>query len=635
MKTRPDSGMALVGVIFTMALVAALVATVFAVTNTQVHVARRTLNRATAVAYGDAVIESLYDQWRSAMISVTDTTDRKEGLSNASLATALTAPSSTTLPPPAGISLGSWSVVACTPFLAPTTLVNGRPVPENGTNSSLRVRLYYLASATVNYPTPGGPSSLTIQRAFVRGGRNLFDNFFFGTQAKTEFHPGPDMYVSGTVYVGGDLFTAHDSLHFMKDVTVTGAHSLNYRTEDSRYGTSPTILNGGTGNNWDINNPPHAGQQQKLLDTPVASLDPNFLDDLISNDTDSDTPSNLNNDGYHELIEQKNGTGADPLQLDSATTERLAGNSDYRILIDASNNVTVFKGASTTALSSGSAEHIAITGALTLNTALRDVRDGDNVRVVTMDIGAIKAAHTGGTITDNFGGSDGLMFYVQDTSVGTSVSTKVVNSATAAQTSVTSSRSRGVKLVNGAQLPSVGLSIVSPNAVYIKGDYNTGTSGGTQPASNTATTYTPPTTNPSPVVSGYTRVPAAVVGDAVNILSNAWNDANSLSGLGSRVASNTTVNTAVVAGNVPTTSTSYSGGIENFTRFHEDWNSRYFTIYGALALLYNSSQATRPWSSASYGAPSRRWYYDTKLQDSNPPGFSAARVYERGRWVQR
>ena len=81
--------------------------------------------------------------------------------------------------------------------------------------------------------------------------------------------------------------------------------------------------------------------------------------------TDSDTPSYLNNDGYHELIEQKNGTGADPLQLDSATTERLAGNSDYRILVDASNNVTVFKGASTTALSAASRRRRSATAART------------------------------------------------------------------------------------------------------------------------------------------------------------------------------------------------------------------------------------------------------------------------------
>ncbi len=633
MKKRRESGLGLVVVVMTMAVCAALAVMVFEVTNTQVSVARRTASRAAAQAYGDAVIESLFDQWRSAMISVTNNADRTGGLSNSSLAAALSAPSSTDLPPPTGVSLGAWSVTACTPFLTPTTDGSGRPVPENGTASSLRVRLHYLASVTVNFATPGGPSSMTMQRTFVRGGKNLFDNFFFGTQAKTEFHPGPDMYVSGNVYVGGDLFTAHNSLHFVKDVTLTGTHTLNYRTEDSRFGTSPTITAGGTGDNWDVNNPPRIGQTQKLLDTATSGLDGNFLDDPIANDTDSD--SNPNNDGYHELIEEKTGVGADPLQLDSATTERLVGNSDYRIYVDASNSLTIYRGASTTALGAATAEYIAISGALTLNRALKDTRESDNVRLVTLNVSKIKDAHTASTITDNVGAGDGLMLYVKDSSQGTSVSTNVVDSSTGATTSVTSSRMRGVKLTNGSILPSVGLSVVSPNAVYIQGDYNTGTAGSSKPATNTATSYTPPVDTPSPVVTGYNRAPAAVVGDAVNILSNSWNDANSLLGLGSRNATNTTVNTAVVAGNVPTTTSSYSGGIENFTRFHEQWSGDYFTIYGALALLYNSSQATRPWSGASYGAPNRRWYYDTLLQNSNPPGFSVARVYERGNWLHR
>jgi len=633
MKRRSESGIALVAVVMVLAICATLAVMVFEVTNTQVVGTRRVASRAVAQAYGDAVIESLYDQWRAAMISVTDSNDRMSGLSNTSLAGVLAAPSSTVLPPPAGVTLGAWSVTASTPFLGPTTAGDGRPVPENGTSSRLRMRLYYVASATVNYPTPAGPTSVTLQRAFIRAGRNLFDNFFFGTQARTEFHPGPDMFVGGNVYISGDLFTAHDSLHFMRDVTVMGTHTLNYRPEDSRMGTTPSILSGGTNDNWDVNNPPRIGQTQKLFDTPVASLDGNFLDDPIANDTDSD--SNANNDGYHELIEENSGTGADPLQLDGATTERLSGNSDYRIYVNAGNTISIFRGVSTVPLGTSSAEYLALAGAITTNRAIRDVREGDNVRLVTLDVNLIRVARAANTISDNVGAGDGLMLYVVDTSGGTSVGTNVVNSSTSAVTPVTSSRMRGVRLTNGAALPTGGLSVVTPNPVYIQGDYNTGTTGGTQPASNTATSYTPPVDTPSPIVTGYSRVPSAVVGDAVNILSNGWNDANSLLGLSSRNATSTTVNTAIVAGNVPTTGSSYSGGIENFTRFHEGWSGDYFTIYGSLALLFNSNQATRPWNGASYTPPNRRWYYDTLLQDSNPPGFSAARVYERGLWLRR
>ena len=640
--SRSVSGSGLLAVIFTMSIVAGLVAAVYSVTSNQVNVARREVTRSAAITYGDGVIESLFDQWRNAMISVTDPTDRASGLANSSLSGTLALPTSAVLPPPAGVTVLSWSVTAQTPLLAPTTDGAGRPTPENGTNWSNRVRLYYLATVTVQYAVPSNFRTVTLQRAFVRAGRNLFDNFFFGTQPKVEFHPGPPMYVSGTAYVGGDLFTAHNSLHFTQDVTYTGTHTLGFRPEDSRYGVeTPDITTGGTtssglDDNWDINNPPRYGAQQKLLDTPLASLDSHFIDDPNANDTDSD--GNNNNDGFHELIEEQNTVVAanpDPLQLDSVTSDRLSKNADYRIYVDASNTVSIFKGASGSALGTGSTEYLAIKAALTTNTAIKDIREGDNVRVVTMDVSKINAALTASSISDNVGGGDGLLLYFKDSSAGSSVSTKVVDSSSGATTAVTSSARRGVKLTKGATLPSMGLTVVTPNIAYIQGDYNTGTTASTQPASNTTSTYVPPVDNPSPIVTGYNRAASAVVADAVNILSNAWNDANSLLSKSSRQASSTTINTAIVAGNVPTTTASYSGGIENFSRFHEDWSGDYLTIYGALALLFDSEQATGRWNAADYTPPNRRWYYDTLLQDHNPPGFHVARTYERGRWVSR
>jgi len=534
-----------------------------------------------------------------------------------------------------GVSLTSWSVTAQTPMLTPTTDPGGRPTQENGTPSRQRVRLYYLASATVQYRGVNASTTTTVQRYFVRAGQNIFSNFFFGTQPNVEFHPGPDMYVNGTVYVGGNLYTATNALHFLNDVTFTGQQYLNYRTNDPRYGnTAPTIT--GAPTNWSTSDPPHVGAQQKLLDVPMTSLDPNFTDDIISNDKDSD--GNPNNNGYHEILETAVTTGSpapsDPLQLDAVDSERLANNADYRVFVDVNNNITVYAGTSATALSASDPQYTAITGALTLNTALDDVRQGDNVRLVTMDVSKINTAVSAGTLKDSVGNGDGYLIYVADTSVGNSVATNVVNSATGTKTAVTSAGARGIKLINGANLPSAGLTVASPNPVYIQGDYNTGTTSSVQPASNTATSYTPPTDTPSPVVSTYTRAPAAVAADAVNILSNSWNDANSLQGLSSRVATSTTVNAAIVAGSVPTTTASYSGGIENFTRFLEDWSSAYFTIYGALAMLYDSEQATQPWANASYNPPNRRWYYDSNFQNSNPPGFSVASVYSRGNRIQ-
>jgi hypothetical protein len=645
----PIAGSGLLAVLFTITLVTILVGAVLSVTNSHVAVTKRNADRASAIAYADGVMESLFDQWRQAMISVTNATDRTDGLSNASLTAVLAAPAGDVLPPPPGVTLASWSVTARTPLLAPTTKSNGRPVPENGTASRMRVRLHYLAVVNVNFATASGPRTVTLQRTFVRSGRNLFDNFYFGTQPVVEFHPGAPMYVSGTCYIDGDLYTGKNDLHFTKDVTYMRTHTNDFHPDDPRP-EAPNIADGGFDDNWDINNPPHIGNAQKLFDTPVSELEQAFLDHPNSNDANAD--GNSNNDGYRELIEEQESVGSsnpDPLQLDAGTSERLSKNADYRIYVDAANVLTVKKGASETPLSPSSSEYLAISSAITTNQAIADKREGSNVRLVSIDVDKVRTAYNSSAISDNAGDGDGLLFYVQDKSDGTSVSSNIVNSASGSSTPVTSIDRRGVRLTNGAFLPGTkrptessvqgivkGFTLVSPNAVYIQGDYNTGTNGVNMPPSNTATSYTPPLDNPDPYATGYDRVASAVVGDAVNILSNAWNDGNSTLPTNSRAATNTTINAAIVSGNVPTgTDGSYSGGIENFTRFHETWSGDYLTIYGAIASLFDSAQATGPWSRAQYSPPNRRWYYDTLLQDNNPPGFRAARSYERGPWVQR
>ncbi len=103
------------------------------------------------------------------------------------------------------------------------------------------------------------------------------------------------------------------------------------------------------------------------------------------------------------------------------TSERLANNADYRIYVDASNNVTIYKGTSTTPCRAHRRSITAIMGALTTNTAFYDGRVQDTVRAVTVDVGKIATAYNAGNIIDNntYEGSkanDGLLLYVEDTS---------------------------------------------------------------------------------------------------------------------------------------------------------------------------------------------------------------------------
>lgn len=673
-----QSGSAIMAVLFIIALMGVTIGTVFTLTNSESRFMKRSVDREVATAYADGVLETLYDQWRLGLSNTQDPTQHASGFTYNELmsgtATApsttvpsplpLTAPSATNFPAPAGCTLTSWSVTPADPFLAPVTNHTTRPTPETGTNSRMRSRTYYLAQATVAFRK----GTVTIQRAFVRAGRNIFDNFLFSTQPVTEIHPGAPMYVNGTVYVGGNLYTGTNNLHFQQDVTYTGNWSIGYAPNDPHASTpsSPT---------WPTGNAPHSGAQQKLLDTAITSLDPNFIDGINTNDVDSD--KNVNNDGYHELIEELvtpvSTKGADALQIDTdGTSERLASNADYRIYIDDKNVVTIYKG--TAALTAGT-DFTAIMNAITTNTALFDGREGDYVRTVNIDVGKLTTAVNASPSTfDTAGQSDGLLLYIQDKSVGTSVKTQGVsgytvgkkdtsgnnisNYTTTGGTQITSNTHRGIRLVNGGKLPDMGLTVATPNPIYIQGDYNTGTTTdyststtstasilpnlANTPPSDVSSAYPSGTSAPVEISGSYTKKASAIAADAVTILSNNWADGKSNTNKTSdRVPTNTTINTAIVSGNVPTATTGYSGGIENYPRLLENWTSNtggtgsYLTIHGSFGLLYDSEQGLGVWNGSYYGVPSRRWFYDTLFQDKNPPGFPAAFTYGRGPWAAK
>ncbi|MCW5550842.1 MAG: hypothetical protein KIS67_01620 [Verrucomicrobiae bacterium] len=179
----------------------------------------------------------------------------------------------------------------------------------------------------------------------------------------------------------------------------------------------------------------------------------------------------------------------------------------------------------------------------------------------------------------------------------------------------------GVRLVNGATLPPLGLTVATPVPLYVKGHYNaTGVSVGGNNTSNTK--------------------PAALIADAINVLSGSWSDANSTKSLSSRVAANTTVNAAFLAGIVETGNGYYSGGVENFPRFLENWSGKTFTYNGSMIVLYRSQFATGPWRGTGttyniYNPPNRNWYFDTNFLDPTklPPLCPSVRAFIRGKWA--
>lgn len=157
---------------------------------------------------------------------------------------------------------------------------------------------------------------------------------------------------------------------------------------------------------------------------------------------------------------------------------------------------------------------------------------------------------------------------------------------------------KGFELTDGEELKA-DLTVVSPDSVYIQGDYNT-----------------------------EKKKSAAVMADAVNLLSKSWDNSKGPGDLPS--ASSTTYNTAILTGDgAPAAADSYTGGPHNLPRFHEKWTSKTCTILGSLVCLGSSLRATGTFevNGDYYKPPTRKWTYDADFNDVDLlPPFTPAYV---------
>jgi hypothetical protein len=197
-----------------------------------------------------------------------------------------------------------------------------------------------------------------------------------------------------------------------------------------------------------------------------------------------------------------------------------------------------------------------------------------------------------------------------------------------------------VRVLNGQTLPNP-MSLASEWPLYVKGDYNR-----------------------------FAKKPAALAGDGITILSNAWDDANNKPPGGTytsctnQTAPNspcahyltwqatwtkgpsleTWVNAAILAGHTATPCDHedssciadgssayytdwYGGGLENFPRFLERWYNtsgvrQTLHFVGALISPFTSQKTTGTWNGSYYSPPQRDWQFDTDFQDPRllPPG---------------
>jgi hypothetical protein len=187
-----------------------------------------------------------------------------------------------------------------------------------------------------------------------------------------------------------------------------------------------------------------------------------------------------------------------------------------------------------------------------------------------------------------------------------------------------------LRVRNGALLPNR-LSVATDWPLYVKGSYNSAMGQ---------------------------KAPAALVGDGITILSNAWLDSNNRPSDAivtacvsdvfegqpckayaawvwtPKAAGGTTINAAFLVGHSATPCDHetagclggfedfYGGGIENFPRFLENWSGVKMTYRGSLVSLFTNQKTTSTWNLTYYNPPTRDWSFDTDFRNPAllPPG---------------
>ncbi|HTR40534.1 MAG TPA: hypothetical protein VMH87_02800 [Pseudomonadales bacterium] len=184
--------------------------------------------------------------------------------------------------------------------------------------------------------------------------------------------------------------------------------------------------------------------------------------------------------------------------------------------------------------------------------------------------------------------------------------------------------------VTGTNYPTIitrGFTVVTPQPLYVKGNYNVQIAGGSPVlgSHNTASTY-----------------PAAFMADSITVLSANWDQTAGGAGQAytSRAATSTTINAACLEGIVQSVGSHYSGGVENFLRLLENWGGSTLTYNGSILVMFPSQVATNLWQAPSgagsyYGVPTRNWAFDTNFLTAAglPPLTPNFRTVVRNSWL--
>ncbi len=229
-------------------------------------------------------------------------------------------------------------------------------------------------------------------------------------------------------------------------------------------------------------------------------------------------------------------------------------------------------------------------GAVTLSNTMFDSRENRNIEMMDVNQAKLMACIQS---SEKFTANDGKVLSMSDTTGGG------LALHFSFEPEGTVPNRYGVRMQNGRVLGPVGgpqpkgLSVATNQPLYVQGDYN---------------------------ASG--NVAASLMGDTINVLSNAWVDGIKTSKNNkAAIALPTEIHAAFLGGTDKTATGNYNGGLENYPRLHENWAGVPFTYVGSFVSLGEPQKAQGDWSKAVYSAATRIWSYDTNFNSADrlPP----------------
>lgn len=670
-NTNNENGSILLSALLTVVVAVAVVGAAHVATSGQARITARSAAVDALETTAEGVLDYSFGNWKVAMDST--------GLLDAAAATALVSGAKRPAVP-AGMQITSLTI---------------KPVDERGITAADPVKTYdykmsfvytYQAVVTLQSTGAGGQRSVTMRRDLVYTSVPPTRGMFF-SEGDFELYKPAKMIIGGDVHTNSSAHvstgTSSSNLTFLANARVTyvgnydngiPAGAANWNNSGTNYAPTyntgiasqvkrvPEISGIGLGTaaeyNTNDNNPNNDGNRE-LIEPPIAGFtDPasiaasrmfNTAGILINVAGPVDSTANLalSNGAYtggNISIKAQNGTALTAAQavtirnaVDNAivtpvqtwvpklvqvseqvwasnwvqVTERVwveSGYYDKKKWIDTSSwqNQTRWEDRGQYVTQTTTEDHGQyVTENVRTQKTIYDKRELQNIPITNLNVGAITPTLNA---VSNFNG----IIYMYDAG---------------------SSDQKAIRVTNGGVLPTDGLTIATNDGLYVQGDYNTGTT--TNP--NVVPSNSNPAANASTSASGYAPRSAALVADAIMVLSNGWSDSNAASSVGSRNATNTTLNTALISGYVASASSGsngrsgYSGGMNNFPRLLESWSGDSMTFSGAFVSLYRSKQFTKQWDTGDiYVPPTRYWYFDPLLLTRVLPGIPSTGGFVRG-----